>query len=397
MPTGGSKVHQMSQAPSEMQQAPIHPESRESEPRNEQTPTARGALSPASRAASARTAEPTSAKRRDAYFDNVKYLAIVLVAVAHAWEPVMDGSRATRALYMVVYTFHMPAFILVSGYFSRSFDMSSAKVKRLVTGVVVPYVLFETAYSLFKRYAGGAEDTPVTLLDPLFLTWFLIALFIWRVTTPLWQSLRHPLPVALAIAALASVTPGIGDDLDLQRVCQLLPFFVLGLLMKPEHFQLIRRREIRMLALPLAAGALAFAYWAAPRMRLGWFYRSNSAQEMDFQWWTGPVMTLVMFGCALLLTIAFLAWVPRRHMWFTALGAGTICGYLLHGFLVKGAGYYGLFDRYEWLTGPVGLVVVSLVAAVAVTLLCTPPVRRVLRFATEPDMKWAFRRSPVAR
>lgn len=387
----------MSKAPSDIQRAPITPESREAEPRHERTPAASGAPSTVTKAAPARTPAPAPAKRRDAYFDNVKYLAIVLVAVAHAWEPVMDGSRTARALYMVVYTFHMPAFILVSGYFSRSFDMSPAKVKRLVTGVVVPYVLFETAYSLFKRYAGGVDDTPITLLDPLFLTWFLIALFIWRVTTPLWQSLRHPLPVALAIAALASVTPGITDDLDLQRVCQLLPFFVLGLLMKPEHFQLIRRREVRMLSLPLVAGALLFAYWVSPRIGLGWFYRSNSAQEMDFQWWAGPVMTLAMFACALLLTVAFLAWVPRRPMWFTALGAGTICGYLLHGFLVKGAGYYGLFDRYEWLTGPVGLVVVSLVAAVAVTLLCTPPVRRVLRFATEPDMKWAFRRSPAGR
>ena len=42
----------------------------------------------------------------------------MLVAVGHAWEPVMDGSRTARALYMVVYTFHMPAFILISGYFS---------------------------------------------------------------------------------------------------------------------------------------------------------------------------------------------------------------------------------------------------------------------------------------
>lgn len=397
MPIDGSKVQQMSKAPSEIQRAPFTPESRESEPRHEQVLTAERTPAATSRPAQDRAGAPAPAKRRDAYFDNVKYLAIVLVAVAHAWEPVMDGSRITRALYMVVYTFHMPAFILVSGYFSRSFDMSSPKVKRLVTGVVVPYVLFETAYSLFKRYADGAADTSITLLDPLFLTWFLIALFIWRVTTPLWQSLRHPLPVALVIAMLASVSPEIGDDLDLQRVCQLLPFFVLGLLMKSEHFQLVRRREVRLLAVPLALGALVFAYWAAPRMRLGWFYRSNSAQEMDFQWWTGPVMTLAMFGCAMLLTVAFLAWVPRRPMWFTVLGAGTICGYLLHGFLIKGAVYYGLFDRYEWLSGPVGIVLVSVVAAVAVTLLCTPPVRRALRFATEPDMKWAFRRSPAKR
>ena len=35
-------------------------------------------------------------------------------------------------------------------------------------------------------------------------------------------------------------------------------------------------------------------------------------------------MTLAVFGCGLVLTAAFLAMVPRRAMWFTALGAGTL-------------------------------------------------------------------------
>lgn len=386
----------MFQAPSVFTRAPLPPATRESEPRREQTLTATRPV-PERGAPAAGAPAPSAAKKRDPYFDNVKYLAIVLVAVAHAWEPVMDGSRATRALYMVVYAFHMPAFILISGYFSRTFDMSAPKVKRLITGVAVPYVLFETAYSLFKRYVDDAPDTSISLVDPLFLTWFLIALFIWRVTTPIWRTLRHPLPVALAIAMLASVSPDIGDDLDLQRVFQFLPFFVLGLLMKPEHFQLVRRREVRLLSLPLFAGALLFAYWIAPRMQLGWLYRANSAQEMDAPWWSGAVMSLALFGCALALTIGFLAWVPRRNMWFTALGAGTICGYLLHGFLIKGAVYTGLFDRHTWLSGPVGLVIVSVVAAAAVTLMCSPPVGRALKFATEPDMKWAFRKDPAKR
>ncbi|MEW2065544.1 acyltransferase family protein [Streptomyces sp. NPDC007346] len=376
----------MFQAPSAFTRAPLPPATRESEPGHGRT------LTPTAAAPA-----PSAAGRRDPYFDNVKYLAIVLVAVAHAWEPVMDGSRATRALYMIVYAFHMPAFILISGYFSRTFDMSTPKVKRLITGVAVPYVLFETAYSLFRRYAGDSPDTPISLADPLYLTWFLMALFIWRVTTPIWRTLRHPLPVALAIAMLASVSPDIGDDLDLQRVFQFLPFFVLGLLMRPEHFQLVRRREVRLLSLPLATGALLFAYWVAPRMQLGWLYRANSAQEMDAPWWSGMVMSLTLFGCALALTIGFLAWVPRRRTWFTALGAGTICGYLLHGFLIKGALYAGVFDRYTWLSDPVGLVVVSAVAAVAVTLMCSPPVGRALRFATEPEMKWAFRKDPAKR
>ncbi|WP_327367427.1 acyltransferase family protein [Streptomyces sp. NBC_01217] len=382
----------MFHAPNAFKRAPLPSATRESEPRRQGTMTA---TAPPPAPVAKKPPAAAAAKKRDAYFDNVKYLAIVLVAVAHSWEPVMDGSRTARALYMVAYTFHMPAFIIVSGYFSRSFDMSPAKVKRLVTGVAVPYVVFETAYSLFKRYVGDAPGHPVSLVDPWYLTWFLAALFVWRITTPLWKALRHPLPVALVIAVLASFSPTIGDDLDLQRVLQFLPFFVLGLQLRPEHFRLVRRREVRMLALPLFAGALAFAYWAAPRMQLGWFYRSNSAPEMGAPWWSGAVMTVAMFGCALLLTIGFLAWVPRRHMWFTVLGAGTICGYLLHGFLIKGAGYAGVFDIYGWLSQPLGLVLVSLVAAAAVTVMCTPPVRRALRPVTEPDMDWAFRRAAV--
>jgi fucose 4-O-acetylase-like acetyltransferase len=337
-------------------------------------------------------------KQRDAFFDNAKYLAIVLVAIAHAWEPVKGDSRILEGVYTVVYSFHMPAFIIISGFFSRSFDMRADRLKRLITGVVVPYVIFETAYSLFKRYADHSPGQDISLLDPWFLTWFLVALFIWRLTTPIWKLVRWPLPLALGIAMLASLTPEIGDDLDLQRVLQFLPYFVLGLCMKPEHFRLVRRRSMRIAAVPVFALALAVGWWAVPRMNTSWFYHRDAAQELGAPWWSGPVMVLVLFGCSLLLTACFFAWVPGRQMWFTTLGAGTLYGYLLHGFLIKGAGFAGWFDP-AWLHRPLGEIFLSVLAAVAVTLLCTAPVRRVFRFAMEPDMDWAFKRdaAEVAR
>ncbi|MYY80642.1 acyltransferase family protein [Streptomyces sp. SID335] len=335
---------------------------------------------------------PKPAKQRDAFFDNAKYLAIVLVAMAHAWEPLTDHSRTAEALYMTVYTFHMPAFIVISGYFSRSFDMRADRLKRLVTGVAVPYVIFEIAYTLFKRWADDDPGQPISLLDPWYLTWFLVALFVWRLTVPLWKIVRWPVPLALAIAMLAVISPDIGDDLDLQRVLQFLPFFVLGLFMKPEYFQLVRRREVRLLSIPVFASALLLAYWAAPRMTSAWFYRRDSAQELGAPWWAGVVMTLALFGCSVVLTACFFAWVPRRKMWFTVLGAGTLYGYLLHGFLAKGSRFWGWFEDYEWLHKPLGEIFVSVVAATVVTALCTPPVQRMFRFAMEPRMEWAFKR-----
>ncbi|MFJ9536200.1 acyltransferase family protein [Streptomyces sp. NPDC101225] len=332
-----------------------------------------------------------SGKQRDAFFDNAKYLAILLVAMGHSWEPLKGDSRILEAAYTVVYAFHMPAFIIISGYFSRSFDMRPDRLRRLVTGVLVPYVVFETAYSLFKRYGDHDPGMDISLLDPWYLTWFLVALFVWRLTTPLWKNLRWPLPVALGVAMLGSVSPEIGNDLDLQRVLQFLPYFVLGLCMRPEHFQKMRTRATRIAAVPVFAAALAFGWWAVPRMNAAWFYHRDAAQELGAPWWTGPVMVLALFGCSLLLTACFFAWVPRRRTWFTALGAGTLYGYLLHGFVIKAGDFYGWFD-HGWLHGPLGEIAVTLAAAAVVTALCTAPVRRTFRFAMEPEMTWAFRR-----
>jgi fucose 4-O-acetylase-like acetyltransferase len=334
-------------------------------------------------------------KQRDALFDNAKFVAIVLVALAHAWEPLMDGSRTTRALYMFIYTFHMPAFILISGYFSRTFDMRPDRLRRLVTGVAVPYVIFETVYSLYEKWGNDDPGHEISLLDPYYLTWFLAALFIWRMTTPIWLNLRYPLTISVVIAVLASITPNIGDDLDLQRVLQFLPFFVLGLRLKPEHFQLLRRHGARPLAVAVMLVTLVFCYWAAPRMSLNWFYRGTSSQQLGVSWWEGVVMALGLTACSLVLTVCFLTLVPRGRTWFTTLGAGTLCGYLLHGLLIKTIEYAGWIDDVSWLKSPLGEVFSTLFMAAAVTLFCTAPVRRVMRFATEPEMAWAFRPDPV--
>ncbi|MFI2640156.1 acyltransferase family protein [Streptomyces sp. NPDC018610] len=332
--------------------------------------------------------------QRDAFFDNAKYLAIVLVALGHSWSAVKSGNRTLEAAYDVVYVFHMPAFIIISGFFSRNFDARPDRLKRLITGVAVPYVIFETAYSLFRIHVGHSGDHDISLLSPWYLTWFLCALFVWRLTAPVWKLVRHPVPVALGIAMLASLTPGMGTELELQRVLQFLPCFVLGLRMRPEHFRLVRRRSVRIAAVPVFALSLSLAWWAVPRAESGWLYRQSAAQDLGAPWWAGPVMVLVMFAAALLLTACFLAWVPGRRTWFTALGTGTLCGYLLHGFLVKGAVYAGWADA-AWLHRPLGALAVTVVAATAVTLLCTGPVRRVFRCVMEPRMEWAFDRDAV--
>ncbi|MER7172514.1 acyltransferase family protein [Streptomyces mesophilus] len=328
---------------------------------------------------------------RDAFFDNAKYLAIVLVAMGHAWEPLPGSGRIVEAVYTLVYAVHMPVFIMIAGYFSRTFDGSTAKVQRLLGGVLVPYVVFEVAYTLFQRQLRQ-PDFPLSLADPYWILWFLPALFLWRLSVPVWRAVRWPLPLALLVAAVASVAGGIGDDLDLGRVLQYLPYFVLGLCLRPEHIARVRDRRVRIAAVPVVAMALLVAYWAVPRMNTSWFFHRYNAQDLGMAAWTGPVMTFALFAAALVLGVCFLAWTPGRRMWFTTLGAGTLYGYLLHGFVIRGASYLGWYD-HEFLATPAGRVAVSLAAAAVVTLLCTRPVRTVLRPVVEPSLDRLVRRA----
>lgn len=334
-------------------------------------------------------------RTRDPYFDNAKYLTIVLVVCGHAWEPLTYGSRTVTAAYLTVYAFHMPAFALISGYFSRGFDLGPGRLRRLLTGVAVPYVVFEVAYTLFYRWAQDDPGYPISLFDPWYVMWFLVALFIWRLTTPLWLALRHPVSVALALSVLAAVSPDVGGDLALQRVLAFLPFFVLGLSLRPEHFTRLRTRRVRLAALPVGAGALIAAYALAPRLDAGWFYRRGSVAGRGVPAWAGVFTAPALFLLALALTAAFLAWVPGRRLWITALGTGTMYGYLLHGFVIKSSRFWDWYD-HPWLHTPVGELAVTAAAIAMITVLCTAPVRRVFRPLVEPRMAWAFRRETEA-
>ena len=333
-------------------------------------------------------AKPTSA-RRDPYFDNAKYLTIVLVVCGHAWEPLTHGSRAATAAYLTVYAFHMPAFALISGFFSRSFDMAPGRVRRLLTSVVVPYFVFEIAYTLFYRWAQDDPGYPFSLLDPWYVMWFLVALFIWRLTTPIWLALRHPVPVALGFAVFAAVSPDLGGDISIQRTLGFLPFFVLGLTLRAEHFERLRTWRVRLLALPVAAVALGTAYAVAPWFSAGWFYHRGSVTGQGAPAWAGLFTTPALFLLALVLTGCFLAWVPGRHLWFTALGTGTMYGYLLHGFVIKASRFWDWYD-HAWVRTPLGQLAVTAAAVGLITVLCSSPVRSVFRFVVEPRMAWMF-------
>ena len=328
-------------------------------------------------------AEPAP-QERDAFLDNAKFLLVVLVVVGHIWPmSLVEAVRPVKAAYLWITAFHMPAFVLLCGYLSRNFTGRPDQIRRLLAGVLAPYLVFETLYTALDSLA---RDRPFALTptEPTFLCWFLAALFVWRLTAPVWRAVPYPVPVAVLISLVAGTTV-LGYDLALPRVLMFLPWFVLGLRLRPGHFARLREPRVRRWAPLVLLGAAVGAFAVAPGTNVHWTWMSQGYEGLG----AGPVRYLLvrvaLFAVGAAMTAAFLALAPRRRTWFTALGAVTLYPYLLHGLLTSAASARGWHAPLTpW--GLPGAALLTVLGAVLAVVLSSAPVRRLVRPLVEPPL-----------
>ncbi|WP_141703593.1 acyltransferase family protein [Planobispora rosea] len=330
---------------------------------------------------------PPVKKKREPYLDNVKFVLIALVVAGHSLVPTLDAHSAKSA-YLFIYTFHMPAFVLISGYLGRNFWNSNAKINKLVDTMLVPYVIVEIGYALL-RYGLGQKWT-LTIIDPAWLNWYLLALVLWRISSPIWTRMRQPLLVAVIIYMMAGFSE-IAGDFSLDRFFGLLPFYVLGMMLKPEHFDLLRPLWVRITAGVVMAGAAAVAIFIAPHVNLKPVYFRYSFKKMDMDWWIGLGVRGALLAAALILAFALLALVPRRETWFSDLGTRTLYAYLLHGVVVLIAKDQGWLN-FSWLHGPLGVLAIMSSSVALAIVLCLPETRKAFKWLLEPRLVWLYRR-----
>lgn len=277
---------------------------------------------------------------RDPWLDNAKMALVTLVVVGHSWTLLPQGV-VNEVLYDALYAWHVPAFVFVTGYLSRSFTFTSTKTWQLVRTVVVPYLVFECLLALFRVHVGG-ENLERLFQNPHWPMWYLAALFFWRLMTPAF--LRMPGAVAVAVAVVTSLAAGMwaGDTLDAARVLGLLPFFVLGLHATPERVAAVfdTGRRAWAAAVLLAIGVLAI--WTDRLAATEWLYYRARYAELDASDTRALLTRAVVMALGVAGAWAFLTLLPRVSGWFTRMGAFTLVVYLVHGFFVLGAEYANL-------------------------------------------------------
>lgn len=105
-----------------------------------------------------------SVKPRDYLFDNYKALLITLVIIGHFIEPCYQNNDFLYTLKWLIVSFHMPAFIFISGYFSKRELPLSIIIRKLL----IPYIVYEFVYYFFLYICFAQGDGTSSAISEIF-------------------------------------------------------------------------------------------------------------------------------------------------------------------------------------------------------------------------------------
>jgi len=279
---------------------------------------------------------------RIAFHDNARFLLIALVVVGHAVEPAQGEVPLLRHLHLGIYTFHIPLLAFLSGVFAVR---ARRGLLRDVTGLLVPYLVFQVLYSAASIWAGEREGSWISPLTPVFLTWYLVSLFCWRWLARIFERVPLSIPLALLVGIAAGFLDPLDYRLSLSRTVVFFPFFLIGLRAPADLPARLAGHRTAVVGAVFLALLFAQIAWWDPRLDPAWLYGGLPYSALlTGPAWVGGLVRAAIYGLALVGGLSFLCLVPTKTTFFTAWGSRSLGAYLLHGLLVKAAGALGLYE-----------------------------------------------------
>lgn len=263
-------------------------------------------------------------------FDTLRALLMFSVIFGHFLEYI----PGTKGLYVVIYSFHMPAFIFLSGFFAKF------QLRRIVLTLFYPYIMFQSAAVLFLAYISNSHPV-FQYTEPWWIFWYLPVIAVYHLLIPLIGVSNPPLRIgilliSLVISLIAGFSKDIGYQFSLSRIFTFLPFFIAGYYSGHDDkvrtkllntFQCKRSIKVLLLLMVIISVLLLFVLNISPRMLWG----SMSYKKAHYNL---PIK-LILTAIASVWITALLVTIPNKRIPFlSSLGANTLPVYLLHGFIV---------------------------------------------------------------
>ena len=271
-------------------------------------------------------------KERIAYFDNLRAILIFLVVFGHFCEISMPYSDHAKVVRYVIYVFHMPLFVFVSGLFNRNND-----TKRCVSrafGFYAIYVMMKIVSLACRGILN--KDFVFSLFSEGGIPWFMFALGTWTIISYLTRRIRR-LPL-LAASILLSLVAGydssIGMVMTASRIMVFWPFFLLGECIDREKIvRYASKKHLKVLGVAffmVLSGVVVLAFdkilFAKPMLSGQNAYVSMGQEHLSHAF----LVRLLVYVGALVFSVSVMLLTPVRKLPFSYIGQRTLIIYFLN-------------------------------------------------------------------
>ncbi len=273
---------------------------------------------------------------RDFGADNLRFLLIFLVVFAHLLEraPAFPGSGL---LYQIIYSFHMPAFIFLFGYYAKY------SPKRIAFTWIVPYFVFQTLYILFSQYVLKS-DTKLQYTTPYWILWYLLACIFYLLLIPLYDVAGKRCPwviffASVALALFAGYDKTVGYTMSLSRFVVFQPWFLLGFYCRKTGLAEKLRLSVkgRLILGGVSVVLIALSAWLMKRIQIpsAILYGSYAYSGTERTLWMRGTSMLIAFVWIVFLFFAVRPFLGKRIPVITHIGQNTLPVFLIHGFIAR--------------------------------------------------------------
>lgn len=317
--------------------------------------------------------------QRDMRLDNLRGFLIILVVIGHFLLPVNSSeTRLIIGLTYIIYSFHMPCFVMLSGYYAKSMYAADGHFRwGKIIQILWLYVVYEVVVFLTEGLAYGPTTSIPNFFKESGAPWYLLALVWWYGTVPLFNRFRGRRSSLYITAAMFALVPflkyivQIGSILSMDRTLTFMPFFYAG-------FFTSQRQLDRYLISPyrryvdIAAVFFALVIFLGAKDLLFKFnlvvYGTDYRRYMPSLYGYGWLINYIWFAVAMCMSLGLAGIMLNRRMAvLTKLGRNTLPIYFVHRpvrDIMEYLGFYAMIDPFSRLD-----VLLLLIISVILTVL----------------------------
>lgn len=308
-------------------------------------------------------------------FDNTKAILIFLVIIGHLIQPYVTQNKTISAIFSFIYSFHMPLFIIVSGYFSKK-ELNKKILINLFLDYFLLFIISQLLFVFFTQSIGIKKYSYLTL-TPAYIYWYIFALFFWNIILKIILiicekshiKLEYFIILSFIFGLLIGFINSISWELSLSRIVVFFPFFITGYYFKIKKIEINNLIHNEALAILILISSFIIVYKFNNIFNFNLLSGAKPYSKIKLNN-IGYLYRLVLYVMQIAICLSIMKIMPYKKNIISKYGTKTLEIYIIHGFIMKWISTTSFYSNMNLIK----IIIIPLIAILIILIIYKLPI-----------------------